>query len=417
MEDNRDKLFPHLQARECVAMRALIFDPFSGAAGDMILGSLIELGADPGKVRSAIESTVDVSVTMTSLSKQGVKSLDVKIGVPRRSHSRSYPELLEIIGKAALPDRVRKDSLEVFSLLAEAESAVHGKSLQELHFHEVGQDDALADVIGSCFAMNELAPESVLCTPINVGGGQIHAAHGMFPVPAPATLEILRKSGLPFYGDGNRELLTPTGAALLAHFATPVPQLPLGRALATGYGAGDADTERPNVLRALMVELQEESWGDRVDILETNVDDVSGEILGSLFDRLMALGARDVGIIPMTMKKGRPGHLVRVVTTPQDSSTLAREIMKETGTLGIRVLAAVHRFTAERMIRPVTLSIGNEQVEIPVKVAFDQQGAILNISAEYEDCRKFAERTGLPLKDVLRRVEDEARREFGTSRP
>lgn len=397
-------------------MKALIFDPFSGAAGDMILGCLIDLGANPGKVCSAIESAVDVSVTVTPLSKKGIKSMDVQIRVPHRSHTRSYSELMEIIGKADLPDKVRKDSLEVFALLAEAESAVHGKSLQELHFHEVGQDDALADVIGACFAMNELAPDSVLCTPVNVGGGQIHAAHGMFPAPAPATLEILRKSGLPFYGEGNRELLTPTGAALLAHFAAPVPQLPLGRALATGYGAGDADTERPNVLRALLVELQEESWGDRVDILETNVDDVSGEILGSLFDRLMTLGARDVGIIPMTMKKGRPGHLVRVVATPQNSSTLAREIMRETGTLGIRVLAAVHRFTAERTIRTVTLSMGKEKAEIPVKIACDQQGAILNISAEYEDCRKFAEVIGLPLKDVLRRVEEEARREFGTSR-
>ena len=395
-------------------MKTLIFDPFSGAAGDMILGSLIDLGADPGRVCSAIESAVQVSVTMTPVSKKGIRALDVRVQVPHRPHSRSYPELLEIIDRAPLPDKVRNDARSVFALLAEAESTVHGESLQELHFHEVGQDDALADVIGSCFAIGEIGPAFVLCTPINVGGGQVHAAHGVFPAPAPATLEILKKSGLPFYGDGKRELLTPTGAALLAYFSTPVHGLPLGRALGTGYGAGDAETDRPNVLRALLLELQEESWGDRVDILETNVDDVSGEILGSLFDRLMGLGARDVSIIPLTMKKGRPGHLVRIVTGPENSSTLAREIMRETGTLGIRVLPAVHRFTAERSIREVTLSIGNETAEIPIKIACDQEGAILKLSAEYEDSRVFAERTGLPLKEILRRAQEEAWRMFGT---
>jgi uncharacterized protein (TIGR00299 family) protein len=395
-------------------MKTLIFDPFSGAAGDMILGSLIDLGIDPGKVCTAIESAVEVSVTVSPVSKKGINSMDVRIQVPHRPHSRSYPELLEIIEKAPLPGKILKDALGVFALLAEAESTVHGESLQELHFHEVGQDDALADVIGSCFAMNELAPASVLCAPINVGGGQVHAAHGVFPAPAPATLEILKKSGLPFYGDGQRELLTPTGAALLAHFATPVHGLPLGRAMAIGYGAGDAETDRPNVLRALLMELQEEPWGDRVDILETNVDDVSGEILGNLFERLMGLGARDVSIIPLTMKKGRPGHLVRVVTVPENSSNLAREIMKETGTLGIRVLPAVHRFTAERSIRIVTLSIGNEKAEIPVKVACDQEGAILNLSAEFEDCRIFAGKVGLPLKEIIRRAQEEAWRVLNT---
>lgn len=395
-------------------MRTLIFDPFSGASGDMILGSLVDLGLDPGKVCSAIESAVAVSVTMTPVSKKGIRAMDVQIQVPHRPHSRSYRKLLEIIEEAPLPEKVRKDALGVFAILAEAESTVHGESLEELHFHEVGQDDALADVIGSCFAMNELASASVLCAPINVGGGQVQSAHGVFPAPAPATLEILKRSGFPFYGDGKRELLTPTGAAILAHFAAPVHTLPLGKALATGYGAGDAETDRPNVLRTLLMELQEETWGDRVDILETNVDDVSGEVLGNLFDRLMGLGARDVSIIPLTMKKGRPGHLVRVVTFPENSSTLAREIMRETGTLGIRILPAVHRFTAERSIRAVTLSIGSDTAEIPVKIACDQGGSILKLSAEYEDCRLFAERTGLPLKDILRRAQEEAWRVFGT---
>jgi uncharacterized protein (TIGR00299 family) protein len=389
-------------------VKTLIFDPFSGAAGDMILGSLVDLGADPAKVRSAIESAVEVNVTFSPVVKKGVKSTDAQIHVSRQVHSRSYHELLEIIGKAPLPDKVRKNALGVFALLAEAESTVHGESLQELHFHEVGQEDALADVIGSCFAISEFSPASVLCTPINVGGGQVRTAHGVLPVPAPATLEILKRRGFPFYGEGSRELLTPTGAAILAHFAAPVRTLPLGRALATGHGAGDAETDRPNVLRTLLMELETDTWGDRVDILETNVDDVSGEILGNLFDRLMGLGARDVSVIPLTMKKGRPGHLVRVVTSPEKSSVLALEIMRETGSLGIRVLSGVHRYTAERRMCSVSLSAGNETMDIPVKIAFDQGGEILNISPEFENCRAFAEKTGLPLREVMRRAQAEA---------
>lgn len=393
-------------------MRTLIFDPFSGASGDMILGSLIALGADAGRIRSSIESAVDVSVSVETGRKRGIDAVDVQIHVLHPSHARPYRELLGVLEKAPLPEKVRRDALAIFEILAEAESAVHGRSLEELHFHEVGQDDALADVIGSCFALNDLAPQSVLCTPINVGGGLVHAAHGVFPAPAPATLEILKRSGLPFYGEGNRELLTPTGAALLAHFSRPVRCLPLGVALGSGYGAGDADTERPNVLRALLMDLEDGHWGDAVDILETNVDNVPGETLGYLFDRLMTLGALDVSIIPATMKKGRPGHLVRIVSAPGKSASLAREIMRETGTLGIRVMPALHRFTAERTFESVSVSIEGEIVAVPVKIAKDQQGQVLNVSAEYENCRVLAEKTGIPLKELMRRVQEEGWKRF-----
>jgi uncharacterized protein (TIGR00299 family) protein len=393
-------------------MKTLIFDPFSGAAGDMILGSLVDLGANLGAIRRAVESVVDVSITTDRVSKAGIAALDLKVGINRPRNSRSFAELLQSVEQANVPETARSDATAVFRLLAEAESKVHGEPLETLHFHEVGQDDALADVIGCCVALHELAPESILCTPVNVGGGQTRSAHGILPVPAPATLEILKRSRLPYYGNGNRELLTPTGAALLAHFASPADALPLGTALATGYGAGDAETERPNVLRAILMGLQEGSWGDRMDILETNLDDVSGEILGNLFDRMMALGARDVGIIPMTMKKGRPGHLVRIVATPEKSSMLARELMKETGTLGVRVLPAAHRFTAERQIETIRLHLGTESFDVRVKLAKDQQGTLIDVSAEYEDCRAIAEKVSLPLRELIRRTQESAWKQF-----
>ncbi|GBC61259.1 TIGR00299 family protein [Desulfonema ishimotonii] len=393
-------------------MKALIFEPFSGAAGDMILGSLIGLGADREKVCHAIESAVDVSVSVDKADKRGIAAVDVHIRVPRETHSRHYNELVEIIRNAGLPDDVEQSALGVFAIMGAAESAVHGQPPETLHFHEVGQNDALADVIGSCTAIHDIGADAVFCTPVNVGGGKVKAAHGLMPVPAPATLEILRTGGLPFYGSGNRELLTPTGAALLTWFAKPVGHLPTGRVLATGYGAGDAETESPNVLRTLLMETGQLLSKDTIEVLESNVDDVTGEVLGNLFDRLLDLGARDVAMMPAVMKKGRPGHIIRVITLPEHSARLAREIMKETGTLGIRVIPTRHRFTADRRMDRVEIAPGGKTAGIAVKIAQDKSGEILHISAEYEDCRRIAEATGVPLRQIIRQAEEEAWRKF-----
>ncbi len=395
-------------------MKTLLFDPFSGAAGDMILGSLIDLGADIGRIRKAVESVVDVALTVERTRRSGIEAANVTVRPLHDQPPRGYHELVEIIRGANLTEMIEKDALAVFGIMANAEAKIHGQTLEHLHFHEVGQDDALADVIGSCTAIRDLDVETVLTTSINVGGGTVRAALGLMAVPAPATLEILKTGGLPFYGRGDRELLTPTGAALLAHFAKPVGNIPLGKALATGYGAGDAETEAPNLLRTLLIELNGDIPGDLVEILETNVDNVSGEILGNLFDRLMKLGARDVTISPVTMKKGRPGHLIRVISLPHTSEALTREIMRETGTLGVRVMTGRHSSAATRRIDSVTFFIGEDRFEVPVKIASDQSGEIFHISAEHEACRKIADSARLPLREVVRRAEEEAWKRFGT---
>ncbi|WMW23336.1 nickel pincer cofactor biosynthesis protein LarC [Methanolobus mangrovi] len=389
-------------------MKSLIFDPFSGAAGDMILGSLIDLGADGSKIREIIESAVDVSVSVDRVNKKGIDATDVHIHVPHEEHSRHYHELVDIIKAAGLPSRVEKSALDVFEIMAKAESKVHGESLEEIHFHEVGQNDALADVIGSCAAIHEIGADSIFCTPVNVGGGRVRAAHGSMAVPAPATLEILRSGSLLSYGMGNRELLTPTGAALLSYFAKPLENLPKGRVLSVGYGAGDADTEDPNVLRTVLMETSDILTKDRIEVLETNVDDVTGEVLGNLFDKLLAAGARDVAITPTIMKKGRSGHIIKVITKAENSESVAREMMKETGTLGIRVIPTAHRFVADRRMDKVTITLKGEEFTVAVKIAQDKAGEILHMSAEYEDCRKVADKVGLPLKEIIRRVEEEA---------
>ncbi|SFM58944.1 nickel pincer cofactor biosynthesis protein LarC [Methanolobus profundi] len=394
-------------------MRSLIFDPFSGAAGDMILGSLIDLGADAEKICGIIESAVDVEVSVDRANKRGISATDVKVHVPHEEHSRHYHELVDIIKAAGLPSQVEKSALDVFEIMAKAESKVHGESLETIHFHEVGQNDALADVIGSCAAIHEIGADSVFCTPVNVGGGRVKAAHGTMAVPAPATLEILRSGSLLSYGMGNRELLTPTGAALLSYFAKPLENLPKGRVLSVGYGAGDADTEDPNVLRTVLMETADVLTKDRIEVLETNVDDVTGEVLGNLFDKLLAAGARDVAITPTIMKKGRSGHIIKVITKAENSESVAREMMKETGTLGIRVIPTAHRFVADRRMDKVTIMLKGEEFTVAVKIAQDKAGEILHMSAEYEDCRKVADKVGLPLKEIIRRVEEEAWGKFG----
>ncbi|AKB85252.1 nickel pincer cofactor biosynthesis protein LarC [Methanococcoides methylutens] len=395
-------------------MESLVFDPFSGASGDMILGTLIGLGADQDVVREMIESTANVSVSIGKTNKKGIDAVDVKINVAHETHSRHYYELVDVIKEAKLPETIEKDALNVFEIMAKAESKTHGHPLEELHFHEVGQNDAIADVVGSCAAIHALGTRSIFCNPINVGGGTIKAAHGTLPVPAPATLEILKEGKLFFYGKGNRELLTPTGAALLSYFSEPVQDIPHGQVISTGYGAGNADLDNPNVLRAMLLDVGEAISTDSIEVLETNVDDVSGEVLGNLFDKLMSVGARDVTIIPATMKKSRPGSIIKVITKTEDSERIAREIFRETGSLGIRVVPTKHRFIADRRINTVGLDIAGKTVECRVKIAEDKSKEIMHVSAEYEDCKDISLSTGLPLKEVLRRVEEKGWDIFGS---
>ncbi|WP_135606755.1 nickel pincer cofactor biosynthesis protein LarC [Methanococcoides sp. NM1] len=393
-------------------MRSLVFEPFSGASGDMILGGLIGLGVDESELCEIIESVVDVTISVGTANKCGIEATDVHIQTHDDKNNRRYADLIDTVKAAALPAEVEKSALGVFRLIGEAESRVHGKTLEELHFHEVGQDDALADVIGSCYAIHKIKADHIFCTPVNVGGGNVKAAHGTFPVPAPATLEILKGSGLDIYSSGERELLTPTGAAILAYFAEPVDRLPMGKILETGYGAGDADTEMPNVLRTMLMDVTGELSRDSIEVLETNVDDVTGEVLGNLFDKLMEAGAKDVAITPTTMKKGRSGHIIQVIAKPEDSARIAGEIMRQTGTLGVRVIPTKHRFIADRRMDSATIAIADKEYKVAVKIAQDKSGEILHISAEYEDCRRVSDITGLPLKEVMRRTEESAWKKY-----
>ncbi|MFH0904650.1 MAG: nickel pincer cofactor biosynthesis protein LarC [Methanobacteriota archaeon] len=395
-------------------MKAILFDPFSGASGDMTIACLISLGADAVRVREAMELAASVEVKITKTTKRGIAACQVNVST-KKDGSLRFSKIIERISSLNLPKEVITDAVSVFNILGKAESKIHGIPLEKLHFHELGQEDAIADIIGACTAFHDLGLKDhrIYCTPISVGEGFIEFSHGKFPVPAPAALELLKEYSLPWKpGPVEGELLTPTGAALLAHFVSEKGACPGMTAKRIGYGAGSKDSAVPNVLRVIEGEIDEALISDSIEMLETNVDDVTGQVLGNLIDELLAAGARDVSIIPATMKKGRSGSIIQVIAKPEDSQALARKMIEETGSLGIRIIPVKHRLIAQREMDKVEIKINGRVFTIAVKIARDLRGVLLNISAEFEDCKKAASLSGVPVKDVIRKAEEEARKSF-----
>ena len=396
-------------------MKCLLFDPFSGAAGDMILASLIDLGADLEKINDAVGSVCGdtVRIRVSDLKRQGIAAK--RVIIEAKDHGRrNYPELVSLIEDGDLDSGVLTHVLSIFERIADAESKVHGVPKEDLIFHEVGQLDAIADVVGSVTAILDLELE-VFSTNISVGGGFVeHRDHGILPVPAPATFEILKSSRLRWSGGPiEGELLTPTGAAILSEFVSrSFEYFPSTRIERIGYGAGSKDLAIANVLRAVVCDLEDGRliYDDAVEVLETNVDDVTGEILGDLIDSLLENGALDVSIIPVVMKKGRPGQIIQVIADADKTEIIARAMMKLTGTLGIRVMPVRHRLILDRHVRTVEIDIDGRKFEANVKIAEDLRGEVINVSPEFEDCRRIAGEVGVPVREVLREVESEGKR-------
>ncbi|ELZ96819.1 hypothetical protein C440_03558 [Haloferax mucosum ATCC BAA-1512] len=319
---------------------------------------------------------------------------------------RTYPEVVELVESMDLPAGVVEDATAIFRILGEAEADVHGTDLDETHFHEVGADDAIADVVGVCLLLSDLDVDRVVTAPIAVGDGEAAMSHGTYPIPAPAVLNVVERADWSIRGGPvEAELLTPTGAAILAHVADGVETLPSVSVTASGYGAGGWDfPDHPNVLRAIVGDGGSRLVRDEITVLETNLDDATPEILGSLQATLKDAGARDVTILPATMKKSRPGHLVKVIVRPEDVERVAYRLAVETGTLGIREHGAGHRWTARREFETATLDIDGEEYDVTVKVASDADGVVYDRSAEYDDALEVATKTGLAVREVMRRA-------------
>jgi len=378
------------------------------------MGCLLDLGASVDTVRETVES-VGCSLEISREERGHIMAARAKVISGRRY--QSLRDAVSILHGSSLQGEAQEKALRALDILASAESRVHGLPKETARFHEIGALDALADIAGSCAALQSLGVERVLSRPISVGGGFVQSEHGLLPVPGPAALEILRAHEIPWKGGPvQAELLTPTGAALLAALVYEfLPDFPLLKAVRVGYGAGGRELSLPNVLRGLIAEMvpgqktQEQDHAHKSDCvvqLETNLDDVTGEVLGHLMDQLMEAGALDASILPALMKKGRSGNVIRAIARHEDAEKISKIIIKETGSLGVRVFPSLHRFIAEREARTVEVEINHTIYRVAVKVS-RMEGDLLNVKAEYEDCLRIAAATGLPLRKIIQKVEEE----------
>ena len=310
-----------------------------------------------------------------------------------------YPEFISKIENLDLEDNVKKTSINVFRRIAEAEAKVHGKTLETVHFHEVGASDAVADVIGSIYTYYSLKldDEKIIGLPIAVGGGTVKTAHGTIPVPAPAVVEILNGANM-VGGPVASELATPTGAAIYMEICSEIREfIPIVKPENVGYGAGRKDFDHPNVLR--IIESSDIQESDKIDVIETNIDHLTGEEIGYLFDKILSCGASDVSITPIIMKKNRQGSLLKVISKKDKRELILDTIFKETGSLGIRIMPNIHRGISKREFEKETFEVNGKDYEVTFKIGY-VNGEIISRRPEYEDLKRIAEDSGLALRKV-----------------
>ncbi len=377
------------------------FDCFSGISGDMVLGALVDAGAG---VRAIEQELRKLGLDGWTISAEKVKrgaifATRVKVEAQEQHHHRGLTEIVRMIEAAGLAPRAADRAKKIFTRLGEAEARVHGVPIERVHFHEVGAVDSIVDIVGAAIGFELLGIDEFACSALDVGAGQVMTAHGMLPVPAPATAELLR--GVPTFSSGiQSELVTPTGAAIATALSSRYAEMPAMTLRVIGYGAGSAESpEKPNVLRLLIGERSTseagEHWGAPVTVIETNVDDMSPQIYGYFAERALAAGALDVFSTPAQMKKNRPGLLITLVCEADNAARLIDLVFRETTTIGLRT-HEVRRKTLDRESVPVETSFG----EVRMKVS-RMNGSVLNATPEYEDCKKIADERGIPLKQVI----------------
>jgi pyridinium-3,5-bisthiocarboxylic acid mononucleotide nickel chelatase len=390
--------------------RIVYFDCPTGIAGNMCLGALLDVGVPLSHLQTSLaqlQLSDEYDVAVETVQRQGQRGTYVQVKVKTHGHHhhgphRHLPEIEALILSTQLPERVKAWSLKIFRTLAIAEGAVHGIPPETVHFHEVGATDAIVDIVGTCIGLDWLDVDRVFCSALPTGGGTVKAAHGLLPVPVPAVLQLTAFRQVPLYDNGiSKELVTPTGAAIITALAQsfgPVPALALQK---IGLGAGSHDLAIPNLLRlwlgeaigdnipALKAETQE-----TIVLLETQLDDISPQVVGYLYDLLLSAGAVDVFTQAIGMKKSRPGILLSVLCPPTLIEVCESILFRETTTLGIR-RSIQERTILHRHIKAVETPLGS----IRVKVAH-YGDRIVNIQPEYEDCVRFAQQHSIPLKDI-----------------
>ena len=432
-----------------VFMRIAYLECFSGISGDMFLGALVDAGVPPKLLEDTVAALkVGAKLEISKVTRSGISATKVDVWVdgekdmPREeywaqkdaqhthshrhdhhhgeghthSHSHSHTESTEhkhthehahrglteirqIIGAAAISESAKKNAIRIFEALGTAEAKIHNISMDSIHFHEVGAVDAIIDVVCAAVGAEALGVDEIICSPLNVGGGTVKCAHGTFPVPAPATLELLKEA--PVYSSGvQAELVTPTGAAIVRTLASRFASFPELKIDKAAYGAGSRDFPgHPNVLRVVIGEVRSmlatKTNAETISVLEANLDDLNPQVFGYVMDRLLEDGALDVFGMPVQMKKNRPGTLLTVLCKPEDAAKLMQLIFAESTTLGVRRRDEVRQTLARRWE-----SVRTEWGEVRIKIA-SMNGTVTNYAPEYEDCRKIAAEHHVPLKTVM----------------
>jgi uncharacterized protein (TIGR00299 family) protein len=435
-------------------MRIAYLECFSGMSGDMFLGALIDAGIPPRVLEETVAALgVGARLEISRVARSGISATKVDVWVdgekdlppeeywaipeqnvatspaqtqhehehhhdhrpdhkhsfgaglsragapPPHEHGRGLAEIREIIGKAAISDTAKKTAIAVFEALGAAEANIHATSIEQVHFHEVGAVDAMVDVVCASVGAEALAVEEIVCSPLNVGGGMVKCAHGTFPVPAPATVELLKDA--PVYSSGlQAELVTPTGAAIVKILARRFAAFPEMKIEKSGYGAGTREFPgHPNVVRLTIGEaasvLGAKTGSETLTVLEANLDDLNPQVFGYVMDRLLEDGALDVFGVPVQMKKNRPGMLLTVLGKPEDASKLTQLIFTETTTLGVRRRDEIRQTLARRWE-----NVRTQWGEVRIKIA-SLNGCVTNHAPEYEDCRRIAAEHHVPLKTVM----------------
>ena len=389
-------------------MRIAYFDCFSGASGDMILGALIDAGLSPQRLRQELKKLriPTIHLKAEKVLKAGLAATQVTVAGrnEKRSH-RNLKEILRIVERSGVEADVKEKSREIFERIASVEGKIHRMPMEEIHFHELGGLDSIVDIVGSVWGIRQLGIEKIYVSKVNVGGGFVKCEHGILPVPAPATLSLME--GKPVYSSGvERELFTPTGAAILTTLGSEFGSMPLINVERIGHGAGRDDFPHPNLLRLIIGTSVSTSQKERVVVIETNIDDMNPQFYDYVIEKLLAMEVLEVFITPVLMKKNRPGHLLTVICPSEKLPSVTGFLLRETTTLGLR-WHEEERAKTDREILPLQTKHGR----IRFKLA-RWEGEVVNLSPEYEDCKKLALEKRVPLKEIF----EEARKEAMTFR-
>ncbi|HEY5494130.1 MAG TPA: nickel pincer cofactor biosynthesis protein LarC [Candidatus Anoxymicrobiaceae bacterium] len=383
-------------------MTIAYFDCFSGISGDMVLGALVDLGLDLDELSRAL-SSLDLEqfrLESRDVMSYGLRGTKVDVMVPDSVLVRTFNNIKDIIESSELPAAVKSTSLEIFMRLARAESVIHNKPVDQVHFHEVGAVDSIVDIVGSSYGIQALGITEVFASPLPLGHGMIKTLHGSIPVPVPAVLEILGDT--PTYGCGiPTEIVTPTGAAIIKTLAGSFGTMPPLKLSKTGYGAGTKDIGVANLLRVITGEAMDFP-GEQEQlayVVSTNIDDMNPEFYDYVMERLFGAGAHDVWLAPIQMKKTRPGTIINVLCSPSDASAIKRILLEETSTFGLRT-ASVMKKAIEREVIEVETRWGTVRVKIG-----RESGHVTSVSPEFSDCAKIAGEHSVPIKEVFRKAQ------------